>query len=188
MHKLIAVMLLCFAAQAGAVELEGAKLEDKAQVGNATLQLNGAGLRSVLSFIKIYVAGLYLTGKQTTSEAVLADAGPKRIALHVVADETGSERLVNGMRKGIEKNHSKAELGALRERIEEFAKLFDAVKTVKRGDVVTLDWHPGIGTSVVFNGKELGQIKGEDFYRALLKVWIGDRPVLDSLKRELLGG
>ncbi len=177
-----------FAIQAGALELEGAKLDDKVQLAGKTLQLNGAGLRSVFGLIKIYVAGLYLAGKQGTMEAVLADEGPKRIALHVVASETGSERLVSGMRKGIERNHSKTEYAALSERVEALARLFDETKTIKRGDVVTLDWLPGVGTSVMFNGKELGRIPGEDFYHALLKVRIGEHPVLDGLKQELLGG
>ncbi len=31
-------------------------------------------------------------------------------------------------------------------------------------------------------------IAGEDFYRALLRIWLGDRPVQDDLKKALLGG
>ena len=31
-------------------------------------------------------------------------------------------------------------------------------------------------------------IAGEDFYRALLRIWIGDKPVQDDLKKALLGG
>jgi hypothetical protein len=31
-------------------------------------------------------------------------------------------------------------------------------------------------------------IEGEDFYRALLRIWLGDRPVQDDLKKSLLGG
>jgi hypothetical protein len=29
---------------------------------------------------------------------------------------------------------------------------------------------------------------GEDFYRALLRIWLGDNPVQDDLKKALLGG
>jgi len=33
--------------------------------------------------------------------------------------------------------------------------------------------------------KEL--IEGEDFYRALLRIWLGDKPVQEDLKKALLG-
>jgi hypothetical protein len=44
-------------------------------------------------------------------------------------------------------------------------------------------------TQVVIQGKPAGKpIAGEDFYRALLRIWVGDRPVQDDLKKALLGG
>ena len=30
-------------------------------------------------------------------------------------------------------------------------------------------------------------IAGEDFYRALLRIWLGNKPVQDDLKQALLG-
>jgi hypothetical protein len=54
---------------------------------------------------------------------------------------------------------------------------------------IDLDWHPGGGTQVTIDGKPAGQpIEGEDFYRALLRIWLGDKPVQDDLKKALLGG
>ena len=38
------------------------------------------------------------------------------------------------------------------------------------------------------NGKPAGKpISGEDFYRALLRIWLGDKPVQEDLKKSLLG-
>jgi hypothetical protein len=31
-------------------------------------------------------------------------------------------------------------------------------------------------------------MKGEAFYRALLRIWLGEKPVQDDLKKALLGG
>jgi hypothetical protein len=54
--------------------------------------------------------------------------------------------------------------------------------------VVHLDWLPESGTRLTFNGVAKGSdIPGEDFYRALLKIWIGDKPAQDDLKEHLLG-
>jgi hypothetical protein len=42
---------------------------------------------------------------------------------------------------------------------------------------------------VLIQGKPTGKpIAGQDFYRALLRVWLGDKPVQDDLKKSLLGG
>jgi len=187
MKKLVAVLMLCVSFQAGALELGGVKLDDRVQVGDASLVLNGAGLRSIL-FFDMYVAGLYLTRNMGSAEAVLADTGAKRIALHVVVGEGETERFLNGFRGGIENNQSEEELAALRERMDAFDHLFDDNMQVKQGDVIAFDWVPGTGTRVSLNGKELGVIEGEDFYRALLSIWIGDDPVKADLKKELLGG
>lgn len=186
MKRLVALLLLCVSLQVGAVELEGVKLDDSVQVQDAALTLNGAGVRSMAIF-KIYVVGLYLEHKQHSAAAVLADAGPKRIALHVLVKDVEMERFLNGFHKGIAKNQSEAQLDALHERLHAFDQLFAGIKAVQRGDVIVFDWVPATGTHVLLNGKELGSIAGADFYRALLSVWIGDKPVMEAVKKALLG-
>jgi len=58
----------------------------------------------------------------------------------------------------------------------------------KEGMRITLDWSPPAGTVVTVNGKATGNpIAGEDFYRALLRIWLGDNPVQADLKKALLG-
>lgn len=186
MKKLIAILLLCVSMQTMAQELGGAKFDDGVRVDNAPLVLNGVGLRSIL-FLKMYVAGLYLPEKMTNAEAVLANKGAKRIALHVLND-TDSEHFLKGFRKGFEKNHNAQEMAELRDRMEAFVHMFDAVTKVKKGDVIALDWRPENGTRIRLNESELGTIAGEDFYRALLSIWIGEKPVSSDLKKGLLGG
>ncbi len=187
MKSWIVALILGLSAHAFAAEVEGVKLPEKIQVGQSTLSLNGAGLRSMF-FMKIYVAALYLESTKKSAADVLADKGAKRIELHVVADDAPSERLAHGFRRGIEKNSSAAQLGALQSRVETLEKVFENVKTVVKGDVVQFDWTPGQGTRITLNGRELASIPGEDFYQALLSIWIGEKPVTDGLKQELLGG
>jgi hypothetical protein len=41
----------------------------------------------------------------------------------------------------------------------------------------------------VVEGKPAGAaIQGEDFYRGLLRIWLGESPVQADLKKALLGG
>ena len=58
----------------------------------------------------------------------------------------------------------------------------------KKGDVIHLDFTPDAGTRVVVNGKQQGNaIAGEDFYSALLRIWLGDKPADGDLKKGLVG-
>ena len=53
--------------------------------------------------------------------------------------------------------------------------------------VIALDW-TGRETQVLIDGKPAARpIAGEDFYRALLRIWLGDQPVQEDLKKSLLG-
>ncbi len=89
--------------------------------------------------------------------------------------------------KAIHENHTDEEYAALEARMTQLARVFHDVGQVKQGDVITLDYS-GSRTVVSVNGKVQARIKGKDFYQALLKIWLGDNPVSDSLKRGLLGG
>lgn len=185
MKKLVAMLLMCVAMQASALELGGVKLEDKVQVGNAPLVLNGAGVRSAL-FFDVYAAGLYLAEKKTSAEAVMADEGAKRIVLYVLKDGD-ARHFLDSLRKGIGKNQSEQQLAALGERMDALNHLFEGIEKVKKTDAIAFDWLPGVGTRISLNDKELGRIEGADFYRALLSIWIGDKPARADLKKELLG-
>ncbi len=169
-----------------ALEVAGVKLPDTAQVGSANLQLNGAGIRTKF-FFKIYVGALYLPQKQTLAEAVIADEREHRVALYI-KHELSSGKLFNAFNEAIEANHTPAELAALNTQIKQMVQIFDSVKEVKPGDVITLDYLPAAGTVISVNGTARGTIAGAAFNRALLKIWLGNKPAQDDLKKEMLGG
>ncbi len=54
--------------------------------------------------------------------------------------------------------------------------------------MVLIDFLPGSGTRITFNGAVRGTIAGEDFSRALLRIWLGENPADADLKKALLGG
>ena len=171
---------------AAAAEIEGVKLADKVQLGGAELVLNGAGVRTRV-FFKVYVGALYLQKKANATEAVLADAGPKRIAMHVLRDLT-AEQLFSALKDGLSNNHSPGQLAKLEPQVKQLEDIFNAVKAAKNGDVILLDYLPGAGTRVTVRGEDKGTIAGEDFNHALLRIWLGNQPADASLKRAMLGG
>lgn len=164
---------------AGVVIPEQVTLEQ----GIDPLTLNGAGIRSKF-FVKVYVGALYLPSKQTAMEKILAMPGAKRVSMHVLYDEVSKEKLVSGWNDGFENNNSPEELARLKERLNNFNDLFT---TVKRGDLVNIDYLPGKGTRVQINNVSKGIIAGDDFYQAVLKVWLGEQPADSSLKQGMLG-
>ena len=56
----------------------------------------------------------------------------------------------------------------------------------KEGDTVAIDFSAD-GISVSLNGEGRGKVPGAAFARALLKVWLGDKPADAGLKKAMLG-
>ncbi len=187
MRKLlcIALLLLTAAAQA-AIEVEGVKFADRTRLGNAELVLNGAGMRSKF-IIKAYAIGLYLAEKKAAIGDILAMKGPKHIEVVALRDMSG-EQLADALDGAVRKNSSAAEMAVLNDRLGEMTAMILAFKLAPKGAVIAFDWLPESGTRLMFQGKAQGRdIPGEDFYRALLKVWLGERPAQADLRDALLG-
>jgi hypothetical protein len=171
---------------APSVELAGVKLPGSVQVGGATLQLNGAGIRYKF-FIKVYTAGLYLTGRAETPETALAAAGPKRIQVQMLRDIDANE-LGRLFTRGMQDNMTRAEFSKSIPGTLRMAEIFSSRRKLVAGDNFSVDWVPGIGTSVLVNGKPQGEpIKEPEFFNALLSIWLGKRPADGDLKAALLG-
>ncbi len=167
-----------------ALEVKGVKVDETAQVGGNALVLNGAGVRTKMVF-KVYVAALYLTQRQTDANTVISDTGNKRVSMHFLR-ELSSEKLLHGMNEGFEDNNSAAEIAAIDAQMKAFRQMMTSAKAVKEGDVIVLDLS-STGTQVNLNGKLLGVIEGAAFNQALLRVWLGAKPVDASLKKAMLG-
>jgi Chalcone isomerase-like len=185
---LIIIALVLLPCAVPAAEVEGVKLPDNARVteGGAELVLNGAGVRTRFMF-RVYVGALYVQKKTSAASAVISDAGAKRIALYMLR-ELSSAQFVSALEDGLKNNHSAEELAKLDAAIKQLRAIFDAVKTAKAGDVILIDYLPGAGTRITVNGAVRGTIPGDDFNRALLRIWLGDNPADGDLKKGLLGG
>jgi hypothetical protein len=182
----LCAFLLFSALPAAAAEVAGVKIDDRARLGSADLVLNGAGVRKVL-FFNAYAMGLYVPKKTANAAEAISQEGPKRVSLGMLRD-IGHERFTKALVEGLTENHSEAELKALQPRIDALNATMAQVGEAKKGSTITLDWS-GSATLIGVDGKPVGKpIEGADFYRALLKIWLGDKPVQEDLKKALLGG
>jgi hypothetical protein len=183
---LAAALCAPLALHAQAVTVEGVKYERTVQVGNAALQLQGAGVRYKV-FFKVYTAGLYLTVKAPTPEAVLAAPGPKRMHIVMLRDIDANE-LGKLFTKGMEQNSPREEFSKSINGVLRMSDLFSAKKKLIKGEFFTVDWLPGSGTVVtVDGGAPTEPIKEPEFFNALMRIWLGNSPADWQLKDALLG-
>jgi long-chain acyl-CoA synthetase len=186
---MVAFALFAAGLSAHGAEVGGVKVDDRVYIaqGLPELELNGAGVRRKL-MTRVYVAALYLAKPLDSAEAILQDLGPKRFAMHVVQDEIQAGQFVAALHDGLAANNSSPELAPLEKRIRDLAAMMQEVGRLRQGGTVLLDYLPGIGTRVTVNGVARLTIPGQDFQRALLRIWLGERPVDGRLKRALLSG
>ncbi|MHA4868719.1 chalcone isomerase family protein [Duganella sp. PWIR1] len=169
-----------------AVDVAGVKYDDSITVAGQQLKLNGAGVRTKMIF-KVYAAGLYLSEKKTTVPDVLAVPGPRRVAITMLRD-VPSDDFGKAFMEGLNANTSKEERNKILPQIMKFGEVFAQTPALKKGDQLSLDWTPNEGTQCYLNGKKLGDLMPDQaFYNAVLRIWLGDKPVDGSLKTALLG-
>lgn len=188
LHALAAAVLAgaAFAAAAQPAELEGVKLEPTAALGGSTLQLNGAGVRTRAIF-KVYVAALYVPQKSSDAAALLAQKGPRRVAITMLRN-VDADTFAEALNDGLKANHPEAQLAAFKPQIDALNAALKAAGEARKGDVIRIEFTPEAGTRVLHNGQPRGAaIPGEDFYTALLRIWLGDKPADGGLKKGLLG-
>ena len=168
------------------VEVAGVKFEDTYSLAGQTLQLNGAGLRKMM-FIKVYTLGLYVQRKETTPQALLNVPGYK--SMHVVLKrDVKAQKLIDALVTGVENNTSDEELQVLRPRLEHLANGLRSAGEIEEDTMVKIEFVPGLGTVVSHKDKiVVKDLPGEDFYRALMRIWLGEKPADRSLKAQLLG-
>jgi long-chain acyl-CoA synthetase len=167
-----------------AAEVAGVKVDDSIKVGSSELVLNGAGLRSKL-FIKVYVGALYVGQRTGTPNAIYDSPQPRRMVMRMLRD-LDADTLSSALDDGLTSNHSPAELAQLKAQADQLAGIMKGIGKAREGDTLAIDFSAD-GIAVSLNGEPRGKIAGAGFAKALLKVWLGDKPVDASLKKALLG-
>jgi hypothetical protein len=168
------------------VELEGQKFEPSVQVGGQTLNLNGVGLRKRAIF-KVYVAGLYVPQKSTNPATLISDKGARRVSLRMLRDvDAGS--FIDSFNDGLKNNLNETQLTALKTQIDSLTTTLKSIGEAKKGDTINFDYTPDSGTRISVNGQPRGDpIPGADFFSAVLRIWLGEKPADEALKKGMLG-
>jgi hypothetical protein len=170
-----------------AAEVAGIKFPDTVTVAGQELKLNGAGVRTKLVF-KVYALGFYLQDKKSTVADVLAANGPRRIRIMPMRELT-SDDFGMAFMKGLNDNVGPEERTKLLPQTKAFGEMFAQFPGLKKGDELIVDWTPGVGSQAILNGKKVGDVLPDlAFFNAIMRIWIGDKPVDAALKPKLLAG
>lgn len=178
-------MLLCTPALSTEQSIAGVGIAEQSLLAGTRLVLNGAGVRRFLG-LKVYVAALYLPEPKYRAEDVLKDNLPRRLQMTLLREVT-SEQNLQAIMTGLIENNSAAELQAIDREIAHCQAMLRRFERLPAGTVIWLDYLPGSGTRIVIGNQLQGDISGEAFNRALLKIWLGETPTQGTLKRALLG-
>ena len=122
----------------------------------------------------------------STSRLRMSCTIPRRIQLNLLRN-LSADQLIGALTDGLKQNTTPAELSAIAVQTGELAAIMKSFGETKEGSVVTLDFVDG-ATTVGLDGTARGSIGGAAFNEALTKIWIGEHPVQDDLKKAMLGG
>jgi hypothetical protein len=162
-------------------EIEGVHFKNTYETQGIRMKIQGTGLFRYLGFIKAYVGALYLEeGSLVTN--VLSDK-PKRLEVEYFHALKGEDFGVS-TNKIIAKNTDERTLEKIRPQIDYHNSLYEDVQP---GDRYSLTYIPGRGTELALNGKTKGIIEGADFAAALFSMWLGEFPMNEPFKKQLLG-
>lgn len=175
-------LVMMAAEPALAASLSGVELSDTATVSGSPLVLNGLGARKKYLFT-IYVGGLYLPAKTTSSHKAINDDVAKRLVMHFVySGGVTKQQLVDTYNEGLAKQGNAAALKGA------YDSLFGMLSDVGTGDQIVFDYAPGTGTTVSVKGAKKGTIAGKAFMVSLFTVYLGSSPPTSGLKSGMMGG
>ena len=167
------------------IDVGGVDFKSQDSVENTRVELNGAGLRTRLTF-KVYAMGLYLRQPTSSPAAVLDDAGVKRIRIVMIRDLKGKQ-FADALLAGLERNHDSITLAALKPATDALLTAIMGSGEAKAGTELILDQLASGATRLLINGQVQGSaIADPAFYPALLRIWLGEGPADSALKADLL--
>ena len=162
-------------------EIEGVHFNNTYATDGVRMKIQGIGLLRYLGIVKAYVGALYLE-EGSSKEDILSDK-PKRLEVEYFHAIKGEDFGIT-TNKMIAKNTDAQTLQKIRSQIDYHNSLYEDVQP---GDRYSLTYIPGKGTELTLNGETKGIIEGPDFASALFSMWLGEFPMNESFKKQLLG-
>lgn len=155
---------------------EALKIEGK------DLVLNGAGIRKATFFkVKVYVAGLYLSKKETDAAKIVSQEGVKQINMQFLMG-VDRKKLTDAWTKSLSQ-HCPADCSNVKNGI---AKMNTYMRSVRKKDRFEFTIFPDKVIPVI-KGEKKEAVMGADFVQAFLKVYVGPKEIDPGMAKGLRG-
>jgi len=178
-------LVLCGQVQAQSADTFGVQYAPSVKVEGSSLTLNGTGV-AYRALAKLYTVGLYTPQKSNKADVVLAMNGPKQLRF-VMLQGMRVDELGKVITKGIENNSSREQFFKLIPSIRIMGEQFARIRRLNAGDYFAVEYVPKRGTMFFVNGQPAGlPLEDTDFFPAVLRTWLGNRPTTQDLKDALL--
>lgn len=175
------VLTLLAVSQSFALEVAGVQMDQAVTIHGQPLKLNGYGIRKKF-FVKVYIGSLYAAKRLVSAADALHDNGDKLIRMNFLHSKVEKEKIIDAFGDGFA-NNSPDLTGA--PEVKKFLSLFTA--DFNRGDIVDLVLSADGSVTASHNGKSLGTVASTKLAKAVLAIYLGDKPADDSLKKGMLG-
>lgn len=167
----------CLAADPGSAPAPAG--ESVPEQGSQKLIIDALGEYQQLNEL-IYLGAIYLP----ISASGFDDSGAMRMEMRIAAEEISGRRFTRLWLDSISLNASREQRERLIEQIRAFGDIYQQSFTT--GDHIAFEYQPNARQTVfTLDDVRLGVIPGEEFFRILLSVWVGDNPKSSELKTAL---
>jgi long-chain acyl-CoA synthetase len=154
------------------------------QWNDQAIPLSGAGLRTQF-FFNVAVIALYGSTVSADSSAAAGVNFPAVVNIHFLRDVDWDD-ITAELDYGLKSNQTKEELMILAPAIKQFDEVIKTAGEVKEGSTLSLLLREN-DVEVRLNKKILGSNATQGLSKALLKIWLGEHPIQESVKKALLG-
>lgn len=174
------LMLVLLLLSMTAVARSAVDFAPSVEIAGQKTPLRGTGTLKWGIFFTVYEGALYLPPKASAEEVL--DLIPKRLEIHYFT-AIEAHQFAESAEPVLQRNLSPELLAEARPGIEKINRLY---RDVQKGDRYSLTYIPDVGTQLALNGETLGVIAGEAFARAYFAIWLGEKPLDEDFKEQLL--
>ena len=184
MKKIITLLFAALLLVSADVEVSDVNYKFNDKCLNEEYVLNGVGIREKW-FLDIYTIGLYVKDISKDGSVILNSDSNKYVRIVIVSGLITADKFNKGLDDGFKKS-TQGNIGPIQEEIDIVRKGFGTDFAVDDEFVVYFD--KSGETRIYKSGKETVSVPAnKTFQKALLGMWIGENPILNGLKEELLG-
>jgi hypothetical protein len=159
--------------------------ERAATIAGTSLPLIGIGLFTYWGF-EVYNLAYFAAPDRTSPETALAPV-PKRLVLHYLREFTVADFQKSG--RTVISDNPKINQALVQSGLKQIDALY---RPIAPGDRYELNFIPGVGTELAWNGQLLGTITGsqeeiDEFQRAYFGIWLSEYSIKESLREQAFG-